>query len=357
MAARLSLREKIEIIRLLGDDDRSSREVCRVFNERHADRPNITCGTVNKIKTTFNETGAVSKLLLKSNHRQRINQNNENILEYFRNNPNASLRNASFDLDVPRETIRRCLKANGIKPFKPKFLHTLQEGDNQRRLEYCLWSQGEYLNNRHFLKNVLFTDEATFTTNGVVSSQNCRYWSAENPHWVINCKSQYSQKVNVWCGILNQRIIGPFFFEENMNAQNFLHFLDTNLWDSIQELPLNDRLDLFFQLDGCPVHYARIVREWLNDHFPNRWIGRGSPLIEWPPRSPDLTSLDFFLWGFLTQKVYKHRPRNREELCARIRQACEEITPQQLRNVTENIRKRYDKCVQLNGGLVEATRI
>jgi len=125
--------------------------------------------------------------------------------------PNASLRNASLDLNVPRENIRRCLKANNIKPFKPKFLHTLQEGDENKRLEYCLWAQGLYLSDRNFLKNVLFSAEASFTSNGVVSSQNCRYWATENPRWVINCKSQYSQKINVWCGILNERIIGPFF--------------------------------------------------------------------------------------------------------------------------------------------------
>lgn len=213
MAERLSLGEKIEVIRLLGDNDRSAREVCRVFNERHADRPNISCSTVNKINKTFCESGAVSKLLLKRNPVQRRQVNNQIILDYFRNSPNASLRNASLDLNVPRENIRRCLKANNIKPFKPKFLHTLQEGDENKRLEYCLWAQGLYLSDRNFLKNVLFSDEASFTTNGVVSSQNCRYWATENPRWVINCKSQYSQKINVWCGILNERIIGPFFLK------------------------------------------------------------------------------------------------------------------------------------------------
>lgn len=51
MAARLTVRDKTEIIHLLGDDDRSSREVCRIYNKRHADPPNsISSGTVNNIK-------------------------------------------------------------------------------------------------------------------------------------------------------------------------------------------------------------------------------------------------------------------------------------------------------------------
>ncbi|KAG8296099.1 hypothetical protein J6590_065086 [Homalodisca vitripennis] len=43
----------------------------------------------------------------------------------------------------------------------------------------------------------------------------------------------------------------------------------------------------------CPPHWGKIVRDYLNDTFPGRWIGRDGP-IPWPPRSPDITPLDFF---------------------------------------------------------------
>lgn len=355
--AQLSIQEKIEIIRLSGDDYRSEREVTRIFNERHPNRPAISNSTVHKINQVFNRTGAVTTYILKNNIVRRRNENNQTILDYFRNNPNSSLRDASLDLNLPRENVRRCLMKNKLRPFKPKFLHTMELGDQEKRLEFCLWAQGEYLNDRQFLKKILFSDEASFTTNGVVSSQNMRYWATENPNWVINCKRQYSEKVNVWCGILNERIIGPFFFDGNMNGAIFLQFLRNEFSDAIDELPLAETRNLYFQLDGCSIHNAGIVKSWLNQNYPNRWIGRGSTLIGWPPRSPDLTSLDFFLWGYVTQKVYKSRPRNRVELCTRIQQACDAITPQQLRNISKNIRKRYDKCIELDGSLVEATRI
>lgn len=50
---------------------------------------------------------------------------------------------------------------------------------------------------RHLFQHILFTDEVSFSTTGAVSSQNCRYWTTENPQAVINCKSQYLQKTNV----------------------------------------------------------------------------------------------------------------------------------------------------------------
>jgi len=38
--------------------------------------------------------------------------------------------------------------------------------------------------------------------------------------------------------------------------------------------------------------------------YPERWIGRRGA-IKWPPRSPDLTPLDYFMWGYLKERVYK----------------------------------------------------
>ena len=62
----------------------------------------------------------------------------------------------------------------------------------------------------------------------------------------------------------------------------------------------------FFQQDGAPAHYGLIVRNWLDSKLPGRWIGRRGP-IEWPARSTDLTPLDFYIWGYLKQKVYQKK--------------------------------------------------
>jgi hypothetical protein len=61
--------------------------------------------------------------------------------------------------------------------------------------------------------------------------------------------------------------------------------------------------DMWYQHDGAPPHYGRRVRYSIDEEFHGRWICRGGP-IHWPPQSPDLNPIDFFLWGHLMENVY-----------------------------------------------------
>jgi hypothetical protein len=67
----------------------------------------------------------------------------------------------------------------------------------------------------------------------------------------------------------------------------------------ITQLDENDQEGhIHFQQDGAPLHYLGEVYEYPNTCFPDRWIGRTAP-IAWPPHSPDLTPVAFFLWEFI----------------------------------------------------------
>ncbi|GFY05755.1 uncharacterized protein TNCV_4404221 [Trichonephila clavipes] len=56
-------------------------------------------------------------------------------------------------------------------------------------------------------------------------------------------------------------------------------------------------LELWFQQDGATCHTARATIDLLlKDTFGDRLISRFGP-VNWPPRSCDLTPLDY-LWGY-----------------------------------------------------------
>ena len=48
----------------------------------------------------------------------------------------------------------------------------------------------------------------------------------------------------------------------------------------------------------CPASLPQRCYHISDETFPGRWVGRGGPTA-WPPRSPDLTPLEFFVWGFI----------------------------------------------------------
>ena len=81
---------------------------------------------------------------------------------------------------------------------------------------------------------------------------------------------------------------------------------------------------VFLQQDDAPPHWGIIVHNSLNNHFPGRWIGRRGP-FPWPPRSPDITRLDFFLWGFLKDNVHRKREWNIDDLKAKITTAISSV--------------------------------
>jgi hypothetical protein len=108
-------------------------------------------------------------------------------------------------------------------------------------------------------------------------------------------------------------LIGSFILEDCMTEQNYVDVLQNELPKQLEDVPLATRIAMYFQHDRAPPHYARFVMQHLNDTFPNRWIGRGST-INRPPRSPDLTPLDFCLWSWMKSEVYRRKVDTWDEL-------------------------------------------
>ncbi|GFW72948.1 uncharacterized protein TNCV_830711 [Trichonephila clavipes] len=74
---------------------------------------------------------------------------------------------------------------------------------------------------------------------------------------------------------------------------------------------------MWFQHDGVPAHISAVMRSASNTAYPRRWIRWGGS-VNWPARSPDLSCLDFFLWGHIKSLVYTSPVDSDEALVTRI---------------------------------------
>ncbi|KAL1279171.1 hypothetical protein QQF64_025844 [Cirrhinus molitorella] len=177
--------------------------------------------------------------------------------------------------------------SRGIDPFEDNAYCSISTRMTQISAQNLQNGQNKnWKKDPQFTQKILFSDEANFYVNGEVNRQNHRYWSDTNPHWIDPSKTVGTKKV--------------------------------------------------------------MVRAFLDEQFPEKWIGHRGP-VEWPPRSPDLTPLDFYLWGHLKAIVYGVKIRDVQHLKLRILEACASISPAVLLSVCEEWEKRVALTINTMG--------
>ncbi|GFY28917.1 putative transposable element [Trichonephila clavipes] len=151
-------------------------------------------------------------------------------------------------------------------------------------------------------------------------------------------------KLTVWCALWAGGIIGPYFFKNDeghnvtVNGDRYRAMITNFL---IPELNNHDVQELLFQQDGATCHTVRATIDLLKDTFGDRLISRFGP-VNWPPKSCDLTPLDYFQWGYVKSLVYADKLQTLDHLEYNIRRDFADIRPLMLEKVIENWTSRLD---------------
>ena len=368
MADRLSMQEKVKIVRLYSKHQ-SIRETQHALYQEGVNSgrwgkvgiersgvPSTT--TIHNINQLFDDTGCVEKRKHKSFSRKKTITSAENLAlvrEEVLKSPDVSKshRRLSATLGLSSSSIYAILKELKLKPYIPRLCQALNEDDFDRRLEFCETWNGMMLRDPTFPHQILWSDEAKFHLCGAVNRHNCVYWRETAPE-DLSLKSAISKGINVWCGLWSGAIIGPVFIEENIDQTAYLKVLNEHVVPFFED----EFEDFIFQQDGAPAHYANSVRNLLNEKLPGKWIGRRGP-IKWPARSPDLTPLDFFFfWGVIKDRVYGEKFTEIESLKAAITREVSIVNGDTnlLQRVCSSVTNRIQECIEVNGGHFEKNR-
>ncbi|GBL93658.1 hypothetical protein AVEN_25646-1 [Araneus ventricosus] len=97
--------------------------------------------------------------------------------------------------------------------------------------------------------------------------------------------------------------------------------------------------NVWFQHDGAPSYKTSSMKQYLVEDCREQIIWYDS-FQEWPPCSPDLTPMDFFLWGCLRQQVYATHPPTLQDLQRRITDACANVASALLHRVQREVQAR-----------------
>lgn len=272
------------------------------------------------------------------------------ILNSIENNRKISVRLIAAQENIPKTSVHEVLKEQMLHPYHFQKVQALLPEDPLSRENMCNTIINLHNDDRNFISSILFTDEAGFGHDGPINLHNEHYWSDENPHGIIERGFQNRFSVNVWAGIVGDHLIGPHFFPQRLNGEIYLDFLRNRLPILLEDVPLQVRQTMWLLQDGAPPHFTLEAREFLDECFPDRWIGRGG-FVPWAPRSPDLNPMDFFFWGYLKSLVYKNPVHNVEELRQRIVDNCEVIRQKEgiFAKLRRNFLIRMNLCSEVGG--------
>jgi len=159
---------------------------------------------LSKVFNTLHECGTLPSAHVSSEQaRQQHVEEWESILEMVQRSPTTSMQRLCTHLCVSRTRVWWTLYEDGLYLYYPQRVQNQHPGDNAIHLEYCHW----LYTNRQLRPLILFTDEATFTGNGINNTRNSHWWSHDNPHGTVETDFQHNFSITVWCSMIDDPLV------------------------------------------------------------------------------------------------------------------------------------------------------
>ena len=204
---------------------------------------------------------------------------------------------------ISQSSARRIIKNDlNLKDFKRATVQDLSEATRKKGLYRCRKLLRRFRSTKS-VKNVWFTDEKRFTVQAPCNTQNDRVHAAVNrknvidPARLLRERKHFSDSVMVSLEASFNGKTSVIFIPRGVkiDAQRYCQdVLDPMLSEISQETP-----DFVFQQDGAPSHTARetvaSVKKKCHD-----FIAPG----EWPPCSPDLNPIDYFVGSAIEERKF-----------------------------------------------------
>lgn len=337
---------------LHGRCDGITDRTCRVFNLKYPHLMPMNRYKFKRLQKKFVRTGNMHPPRDKVKFVTENEDNQINVLGYFAATPRTSIRAAVNDLGLTYSSIQRILCLHKLHPYSFIRLQKLRPTDYPRRTNFCEEVLIKIQENPDYLKLVIWTDEAKFAQCGVFNRRNRHFWARQNPNLIVEVEHQIQFSINVFCLLMDNKVQW-YLYDENLNGERYSDIVTNVVANFLDDLPLRAIPNVWYQMDGAPAHNAAAVERQLRNLFEDRWWGNRGPWL-WPARSPDLTPLDFYLWGRVKDEVYQTEPRTLPELTYRINEAMNALDPNEIRRATgAAVHRRIIACLEQNGGHIE----
>ena len=208
------------------------RRKCRVEFKMKKGIPSRS--TILSWYSNFLETGHIMSQV-KKGRKEIDNDVVQTLSELFEESPKTPIRVAARSVPVCKSSVHNIVRKKlKLYPYKIQLVQALKPDDYGKREEFARTILRRVEDDPDYLERVFFTDEATFHVSGLVHRHNVRIWGKENPR-IVQEVERNSPKLNVWCGLFHDQVIGPFFEEETIRQDNFLAMLNEFAYPQIRQ--------------------------------------------------------------------------------------------------------------------------
>ena len=144
----------------------------------------------------------------------------ERILSEFEDNPRRSTRSTARATGMSVSIVWNILHEGWLFPYQLQRKQALIAADYPPRVDFCrLFSQKSTIT-PNFSANVFFTNGVIFNRDGLFNLHNSLVCASSNPHATSQHAFQEQFSVNIWAGIVNDYLIGPYSLPHRLN-RNF----------------------------------------------------------------------------------------------------------------------------------------
>ncbi|EFA12076.1 hypothetical protein TcasGA2_TC006883 [Tribolium castaneum] len=207
--------EYCKMLIIYGQCNRNANEAAREYARRFPQRTQPSANAFLRLVESTRRTGSLlpqKKGLVGARRRARTPETEEQVTEAFFQDPTTSIRTVSRLHGVSRNSIQRILKENRQHPYHYTRVQHLHPQDYAARVKFCQWLLRQHAENQNFVKTIMFTDESTFTREGVFNIHNNHFWADQNPHVITPNSFQYKFSINLWARILGDRIVRTSYY-------------------------------------------------------------------------------------------------------------------------------------------------
>lgn len=179
-----SLPEYADMYLILGECGGNFHRASNLYAVRYVNRRHPNAHVIERLDRRLRETGRMEPMQGVGGGRPRHvlqPEIEENILQIIEDEPRQSTRSVARRLNISHTAVHRVLRENLLHPFHFQRVHGLLPEDYPRRMVFCRWLLRQHAVNPAFIENILWTDEATFTRNGMFNMHNIHHWADENP--------------------------------------------------------------------------------------------------------------------------------------------------------------------------------